>query len=339
MILNSKNLSGKAKELQDRLNSVVVGQDEAVKELAITTQKFFHGLSDPKKPITSLFFAGKTGCGKTKVAEELAKFFGITKFMKVNCGEFQQSHEIAKLIGSPPGYIGHSETKAFFNKKDVEGHTPNIILFDEVEKATDSLFHLLLSILDKGEIKLGNNDVVDFKNCFIIFTSNIGVEEAKNRSKRIGFLDNKIDEDEEDHLLNRSMKSKFRPEFINRIDSTIRFNTLSKDNMKKILELELSKIQYRIMSSKIIKKKIYFVMNDYTKNWIIDEGFSEEFGARNLKRIISKEIEIPLSCVLGDDQLESGDVIEIKKIEGDQDLVFEKALFKRSNNKILSLEY
>lgn len=339
MILNSKNISGVAKELQEQLSSVVIGQEEAINELAISSQKFFHGLSDPNKPIISLFFAGKTGCGKTKCAEELAKFFGISKFMKVNCGEFQQSHEISKLLGSPPGYIGHSETKAFFNKKDVEQHSPNIILFDEIEKATDSMFHLILSILDKGELKLGNNDVVDFKNCYIIFTSNIGAEEITERCKRIGFLDNKIDEGEEDILLNKSMKFKFRPEFINRIDSIIRFNSLSQENIKKILELELSKIQYRIMSSKIIKKKIYFVMTDETKNWIISRGFSEEYGARNLKRIISKKIEIPLSCVLGDDRLESGDIIEIKTVDGKEDLIFNKSIFKRTNNKSLSLEY
>jgi ATP-dependent Clp protease ATP-binding subunit ClpB len=338
MILNSKSLSGKAKELEDKLNAVVIGQEEAIKELAITTQKFFNGLSDPKRPITSLFFAGKTGCGKTKAAEELAKFFGVEKFLKVNCGEFQQSHEISKLIGSPPGYIGHSETKAFFNKKDVEETVPNIILFDEVEKATDSLFHLLLSILDKGEIKLGNNDVVNFRNCFIIFTSNIGVEEVAKRSKSIGFVEDKINNSDEIDLLNKSMKAKFRPEFMNRIESVIKFNTLNTDNMKKILELELSQIQYRIMSSKMNKKKVFFVMSDDTKNKLIEEGFSEEYGARNLKRVISKKIEIPLSCVLADDRLESGDIIEIKAVVGEEDLIFEKAKIKRAKTKTLTLD-
>lgn len=339
MILNSKSLSGTAKELEERLNAVVVGQEEAIKELAISTQKFFNGLSDPKRPITTLFFAGKTGCGKTKAAEELSKFFGVEKFLKVNCGEFQQSHEISKLIGSPPGYIGHSETKAFFNKKDVEENIPNVILFDEVEKATDSLFHLLLSILDKGEIKLGNNDVVNFRNCFIIFTSNIGVEEVIERSKTIGFLDNKIDDEEETTLLNRSMRSKFRPEFLNRIDAIIKFNTLSPENMKKILELELSQIQYRIMTSKLNKKKVFFVMNDATKDWLIERGFSEEYGARNLKRVISKKIEIPLSCVLGDDRLQTGDVLEIKSEDSEEDLIFEKTKIKRSKTKTLSIEF
>jgi ATP-dependent Clp protease ATP-binding subunit ClpA len=339
MILNSKNLSGTAKELEEKLNSVIIGQKEAIKEVAITTQKFFNGLSDPNRPIATMFFAGKTGCGKTKVAEELANFFGVSRFLKVNCGEFQQSHEISKLLGSPPGYIGHSETKAFFNKKDVEDSVPNVILFDEVEKATDSLFHLLLSILDKAEVKLGNNDVVNFRNCFIIFTSNIGVEDIAERSKVIGFLDKKISNDEESSLLDKSMRSKFRPEFLNRIDSVIKFNTLSPENMKKILELELSHIQYRLMSSKMNNKKIFFILNDLTKDWLIEKGFSEEYGARNLKRVISKEIEIPLSCVLGDDRLKTGDILEIKCTDDSDELIFERSKIKKSKSKTLSVEF
>ncbi len=324
MILNSRNLSGPAKELEDKLNNVVVGQEKAIRELAISTQKFYNGLSDPTRPISSFFFAGKTGCGKTKVAEELAKFFGVDRFLKVNCGEYQQSHELAKLIGAPPGYIGHSETKAFFNKKDVEGVVPNVILFDEIEKATDSLFNLLLSILDKGEIKLGNNDSVNFRNCFIIFTSNIGVEEYVQRSKTIGFVNKEVDEEEELSLLDKSMRSKFRPEFLNRIDVTIKFETLTPEHMKKILELQLSDIQYRILSSKMNLKKIFFVMEDKTKDWLIEKGFSEEYGARNLKRVISSKIEIPLSCVLSDERLQSGDVVLIKIVEDQEDLLFEK---------------
>ena len=339
MILNSKTLTGKAKELEEKLNTVVIGQEEAIRELAIATQKFFYGLSDPSKPITTLFFAGKTGCGKTKAAEELANFFGVSKFLKVNCGEFQQSHEISKLIGSPPGYIGHSETKAFFNKKDVEESIPNVILFDEVEKATDSLFHLLLSILDKGEIKLGNNDVVSFKNTFIIMTSNVGVDSVKEREKTIGFFKNKLTEEDELDLLDTSMKSKFRPEFLNRIDKTIRFKTLTKEDMKKILELELSTIQYRIMTSRTNKKKVFFVMNDQTKDWLISEGFSEEYGARYLKRIISKEIELPLACSLGDPNLETGDVIEIKLNEDEPGLLFSKTKLNKSKTKQLSIEF
>jgi ATP-dependent Clp protease ATP-binding subunit ClpB len=339
MILNSKTLNGKAKDLEEKMNSVVIGQTDAIHELAIATQKFFYGLSDPSKPIATLFFAGKTGCGKTKAAEELAKFFGVSKFLKVNCGEFQQSHEISKLIGSPPGYIGHSETKAFFNKKDVEECIPNVILFDEVEKATDSLFHLLLSILDKGEIKLGNNDSVSFKNTFIILTSNIGVESVKEREKAIGFVKKELKEEDEIQLLNDSMRSKFRPEFMNRIDKIIKFKTLTKEDMKKILELELSSIQYRILISRETIKKVFFVMNDETKNWLISEGFSEEYGARNLKRVISREIELPLACSLGDDALNSGDVIEIKLNDEEPGLVFLKTKLNRSKSKQISIQF
>jgi ATP-dependent Clp protease ATP-binding subunit ClpA len=337
MILNSKTLTGKAKELEEYLNGVVIGQEEGIKEVAIATQKFFSGLSDPRRPISAFYFAGKTGCGKTKVAEELANFFGVNKFLKVNCGEFQHSHEISKLVGSPPGYIGHSETKAFFNKKDVEESVPNVILFDEIEKATDSLFHMVLSILDKAELKLGNNDTVNFNNCFIIFTSNIGVEDVKEKEKTVGFFKTKVDTDDEVHLLEKAMRSKFRPEFMNRLDHVIKFNTLTRDNMKRILELELSALQFRIVSSVMNEKKVFFVISDEAKDYIIKEGFSEEYGARFLKRTISKEIEIPLACVIGDDRLETGDVVEIKLHESS--LIFEKTRLKKTKAKLLTVDF
>lgn len=337
MILDSRSLNGKAKELQDHLNTVVIGQEEAIRELAISTQKYFNGLSDPKRPISCLYFAGRTGCGKTKAAEELANFFGVQKFLKVNCGEYQQSHEISKLIGSPPGYIGHSETKAFFNKREVEEYSPNVILFDEIEKATDALFNLILSILDKGEIKLGNNDVVNFKNCFIIFTSNIGVEQIKERNKTIGYLPTVMNDDEEKLLLDKSMKSKFRPEFINRLDSVIKFKTLTTSHMKSILELELAEIQYRILVSYVGTKKIFFVLNEETKDWLIEKGYSEEYGARNLKRALNKYIEVPLSCVIGSDSLESGDVIEIKSTDSKEELTFMKTKINKTKTRKMSI--
>jgi ATP-dependent Clp protease ATP-binding subunit ClpA len=144
------------------------------------------------------------------------------------------------------------------------------------------------------------------------------------RSKTIGFVNKEVDEEEELSLLDKSMRSKFRPEFLNRIDVTIKFETLTPEHMKKILELQLSDIQYRILSSKMNLKKIFFVMEDKTKDWLIEKGFSEEYGARNLKRVISSKIEIPLSCVLSDERLQSGDVVLIKIVEDQEDLLFEK---------------
>ena len=329
MILNSKMLTGKAKELETYLNSTVIGQEEAIKELCVCTQKYFSGLSNPRRPIAAYFFAGKTGCGKTKVAEELANFFGVKKFIKVNCGEYQHSHEIAKLVGSPPGYLGHNETKAVFNKKDVESHTPNVILFDEIEKATDAVYHLLLSILDKAEIRLGNNETVSFTNCIIVFTSNIGVDNIKSKKKEIAFVKNLVEKTDEQTLLIKAMNSKFRPEFINRLDEIIQFNSLTEEHLKTILDLQLTDLQNRILTNSITEKKIFFFLNDAAKSYLIDKGFSEEYGARFLNRVISKELEFPLACVLGDPSLDIADLVEIKLHEDESGLFFEKTRFTK----------
>ena len=338
MILDSKKLTGKAKELEENLNKVVIGQEEAIRELSIATQRYYYGLCDSSKPISNLFFAGRSGCGKTKVAEELAKFFGVS-LMKVNCAEYQISHEISKLIGSPPGYLGHSETKAFFNKKDVETPSPNVILFDEIEKAADSLFHLLLSITDKGELKLGNNEIVSFRNCFIIMTSNIGVDLIEKQIKSIGFVKKTVDRKDEVNSLNKAMKVKFRPEFINRLDKVIKFKNLTKDDARKILELELSKIQYRIMNSEINKKKVFFVLNDETKEWLVNKGYSDEYGARFMTKVLSKEIELPLACCIGNDVVCDGDVIELNYNKEKDELDFIKSKLNRSKSRTLKVTF
>lgn len=338
MILNSKMLSGRAKQLELYLNSTVIGQEEAIKELCICTQKYFSGLSNPKRPIAAYFFAGKTGCGKTKVAEELANFFGVKKFLKVNCGEYQHSHEIAKLIGSPPGYLGHNETKAVFNRKDVEAHTPNVILFDEIEKATDSVYNILLSILDKAELRLGNNEVVTFNNCIIIFTSNIGVDGVISKKKEIAFVREEITKDVEQNLLDKAMRSKFRPEFLNRLDEIIQFNTLTPDHLISILDLQLTELQSRILTNSISDKKIFFFVNDLAKKFLIKNGFSEEYGARFLNRVISKELEFPLACVLGDPELDVADLVEVKLNDDESGLYFEKTRFNKGKSKKVAIE-
>lgn len=338
MILNSKTLTGKAKELETYLNTAVIGQEEAIRELCICTQKYFSGLSNPKRPIASYFFAGKTGCGKTKVAEELANFFGVKKFLKVNCGEYQHSHEIAKLIGSPPGYLGHNETKAVFNKKDVEAHTPNVILFDEIEKATDNVYNLLLSILDKAEIRLGNNELVQFNNCIIVFTSNIGVDAVKQKKEMIGFNKEYVDKTAEKDTLIKTMKSKFRPEFLNRLDEIIQFNSLNTEHLKSILELQLTDLQARILTNTVSDKKVFFFLNEEAKLYLIERGFSEEYGARFLNRVISKELEFPLACALGDPTLDVADLVEVKVLEDKSGLFFKKTRLDKGKTKRMTID-
>jgi ATP-dependent Clp protease ATP-binding subunit ClpC len=343
MILNSKELTGRSKVLYQRLQEQVIGQDEANKELARATQKYYSGLSDPKRPITCLYFMGKTGCGKTKAAEVLSNFFEDSKIIKINCGEFTQSHDISKLLGAPPGYLGHNETKAFLNKSDVEEGGPNVILFDEIEKANASLFNLILSILDKGEMRLGNNELIHFYDCFIILTSNIGVEELERRRNNIGFNEEVITQSNKGNILSKSLKKKFKPELLNRIDSFITFNDLTKEDFKKILEIELAEIQFRIMTNTKINKKIFFILEESTKDWLVEESYSVEYGARNLKRNINKYIEFPLACVIDSEHLYGGDIINIKPpFEKEPDaLVFEKLKVNntKTKNKLLSVHW
>jgi ATP-dependent Clp protease ATP-binding subunit ClpA len=256
--------------------------------------------------------------------------------LKVNCAEFQHSHEVAKLVGSPPGYLGHRETHAYFSQQALvqhytEEHKFSLVLFDEIEKASDALWMLLLGILDKGTLTLGDNKVVDFTNTMIFMTSNLGaVDVQKAVGKQLGFSVSPVDMSKSiDGQLNRKLanitlaaaKRKFTPEFINRIDKIINFLPLTEEQSEKVLLLELDELN-RILLER--QKNILFYTTQAARELLLKEGFSGAYGARSLKRTLHQRISIPLAALMSSGQICFGDVVRVDRRPEENELVFIK---------------
>lgn len=332
MFLDLKPLNGEAKELYNFLRNRIISQEEAVKEVCHGVQKAFVDLCDEDKPLGIFFFAGPTGTGKTKIVHEIAKYFD-TKTLVVNCGEFQSSYDIAKLVGSPPGYIGHTETKPIFSKEKVELEgKPTIILLDEIEKASSAFFNIMLGIFDKGYMTTGANEDINFSTSFIFMTSNIGMNKIEEKNSKFGFHEHKQENKEKEETIKSSMKKKFSPEFLNRIDKTVVFLNLSRNDIMNIMELELREIQNRM--SKSDEKKVMFIMSDRAKEELVSIGFSTEYGARYLKRAIEEHIVNPLANALTHPDVEENDIILVDF--DNKEFTFEKKelAMKASSNRI-----
>ena len=258
-VLDPNRRSNDAGEFEAALRRKIVGQDQAVEKVAEIYQMFLAGLNAPGRPVGNLLFLGPTGSGKTRVVEAMAEaLFGDSRAcIKIDCAEFQHSHEIAKLIGSPPGYLGHRETHPLLTQEALnqwftEKLKLSILLFDEIEKASDSLWQLLLGILDKATLTLGDNRRVDLSQCIIILTSNLGASEMTNLvDGGFGFapkaveVDNNFD-DKIQRTAVEAARRKFTPEFMNRIDKTVVFKTLRDEHLAQILEIELGMVQQRV---------------------------------------------------------------------------------------------
>jgi ATP-dependent Clp protease ATP-binding subunit ClpB len=305
------------------LDRNIVGQEQAVEELANIYQTFLAGLNPPGRPVGNLLFLGPTGSGKTRVVEAMAQaLFGDPRScIKIDCAEFQQSHEIAKLIGSPPGYLGHRETHPVLTQQAIDQwHTEklklSILLFDEIEKASDALWQLLLGILDKGTLTLGDNRRVDLSQCIIIMTSNLGAAEMSNLANgRFGFSPKaEVLTDDFDEKIDRTAveaaRRKFTPEFMNRIDKVVVFKTLRAAHLQKILDLELEMVQKRILAASG-SKKFLFGCSESVRNFLVQEGTDEKYGARHLKRAIEKNLVSPLASLVATSQLKFGDFVRI----------------------------
>src|SRR5579883_3363960 len=251
-----------SQEFENSRREKIVGQEEGIRALVDLYQVFCAGMCPMGRPVGNLLFLGPTGSGKTRIVEAAAEIlFGDPRaVIKVDCAEFQHSHEIAKLIGSPPGYLGHRETHPLITQEALAAsHTDKLklsfLLFDEIEKASDALWQLLLGILDKATLTLGDNRHVDFSRSMIFMTSNLGSQEmAKLMTRGLGFSAGVHDEDPElDQKIYRTAsdaaRRKFSPEFMNRIDKVIVFRTLQLEHLKKILDIELGRVQERVMSS------------------------------------------------------------------------------------------
>src|SRR5437660_9439292 len=322
-VLDPTRRSNDARDFEGAMRRKIVGQDQAVEKVAEIYQMFLAGLNPPGRPVGNLLFLGPTGSGKTRVVEAMAEaMFGDARAcIKIDCAEFQHSHEIAKLIGSPPGYLGHRETHPLLTQEALnQWHTEklklSILLFDEIEKASDSLWQLLLGILDKATLTLGDNRRVDLSQCIIIMTSNLGAGEMSNMVEGgYGFapkpmlVDARFDE-KISRTAVEAARRKFTPEFMNRIDKTVVFKTLRPEHLEQILEIELGMVQQRILMAAAANQFV-FNCTPKVKSFLLHEGTDPKYGARHLKRAIERHVVFPLANLVATGQVRLGDFIRI----------------------------
>src|SRR5437016_5784611 len=322
-VLDPTRRSTDAKDFEGALRRKIVGQDQAVEKVVEIYQMFLAGLNPPGRPVGNLLFLGPTGSGKTRVVESMAEsLFGDSRAcIKIDCAEFQHSHEIAKLIGSPPGYLGHRETHPLLTQEALnQWHTEklklSILLFDEIEKASDSLWQLLLGILDKATLTLGDNRRVDLSQCIIILTSNLGTAEMGNLvDGGMGFVhkpklvDSSLD-DKIDRTAVEAARRKFTPEFMNRIDKVVVFKTLRPEHLEQILDIELGMVQQRILMASAANQFV-FNCTAKVKTFLLHEGTDPKYGARHLKRAIERSVVFQLANLVATSQVRLGDFIRI----------------------------
>src|SRR5438874_4555642 len=322
-VLDPTRRSNDARDFEGALRRKIVGQDQAVEKVAEIYQMFLAGLNPPGRPVGNLLFLGPTGSGKTRVVEAMAEsLFGDPRAcIKIDCAEFQHSHEIAKLIGSPPGYLGHRETHPLLTQEALnQWHTDklklSLLLFDEIEKASDSLWQLLLGILDKATLTLGDNRRVDLSQCVIIMTSNLGAGEMNELitgGMGFGRKSNQVDTRLDDKITGTAVEAarrKFSPEFMNRIDKAVVFKTLKPEHLEQILEIELGLVQQRILQA-TGNAQFVFSCTQRVKGLLLEEGTDTKYGARHLKRAIEKNVVFPLANLVATGQLKLGDFVRI----------------------------
>ena len=334
-VLDPTRRSNDARDFDSTLRRKIVGQDQAIEKVAEIYQMFLAGLNAPGRPVGNLLFLGPTGSGKTRVVEAMAEaLFGDARAcIKIDCAEFQHSHEIAKLIGSPPGYLGHRETHPLLTQEALnQWHTEklklSILLFDEIEKASDSLWQLLLGILDKATLTLGDNRRVDLSSCIIIMTSNLGASEMSGLvNGGLGFAPKAVQVDSSlDEKINRTAvdaaRRKFSPEFMNRIDKVVVFKTLRPEHLEQILEIELGMVQQRVLMAAGAHQFV-FNCTSKVKEYLLAEGTDPKYGARHLKRAIEKNLVFPLANLVATGQVKLGDFVRVDLI-GENKLTFVK---------------
>src|SRR3989454_3729069 len=328
--------SPEVRDFERGLLKRVVGQERAVRRLGRVFQVYQAGLAAPGRPIANLLLLGPTGSGKTRLVEAAAEvlFGDYRAVVKIDCAEFQHSHEIAKLIGSPPGYLGHRETQPMITQEVLEQHYTeklklSLVLFDEIEKASDALWQLLLGILDQGTLTLGDNRRVDFSHSLIFLTSNLGSQEiSKLMTGGLGYTSTPPNNDEKlDQKIYRTAvdaaRRKFSPEFMNRMDKVIVFRTLQREDLEKNLDIELGRVQERIISS-AVSRYFVFECSRSARDFLLEEGTDSKFGARHLKRSIERHVVFPLSSLLATGQIEFGDLVTLDLDQETSKLTFAK---------------
>lgn len=341
-------LSPGVADLDKRLREKVIGQDRAIKHIIKSYVPMTVGLHRDGRPLGVFLFLGPTGTGKTLTVRVFAEMLlgNRNAVTRIDCAEYGESHEVAKLLGSPPGYIGYNDKPRLCQEAIDEHQTKdaklNIVLFDEIEKADNRLFDAIMTILGDGRLTLGNGKVIDFTKTFIFLTSNLGSQEVHTMilGRGIGFSPNdkeRADMDEKIYRISKeAVKKKFRPEFVNRLDSTIVFHSLSRESLKRILKIELEDLQWRIWKSPYKDYKfesdakvpeslsIVFRCTENAMEFLLDEGTSELYGARELNRTVDRYVTYPMATLIASQQTGSGDKVKIDHIKGDKDLTFTK---------------
>jgi ATP-dependent Clp protease ATP-binding subunit ClpB len=331
--LDPRQQSSTSCHFENALRQRIVGQDEAVQALVDLYEVFCARLHSTGRPLGNLLFLGPTGSGKTRIVEAAAEIlFGDSRAVtKVDCAEFQHSHEIAKLIGSPPGYLGHRETHPLITQEALaQYHTEKLkisfLLFDEIEKASDALWQLLLGILDKATLTLGDNRRVDFSQTVVFMTSNLGGGEitelmtggmgfSQPINKAILRLDEKVE-----RVAVEAARRNFSSEFINRLDKLVVFHPLKRKELEIVLEIELAQVQKRVLDS--MTGPFLFRVTSEGREFLLQEGTDQRYGARHLKRAIERYLVCPFSKLLATEQVRPGDVLLIDRHPGDEGLTF-----------------
>jgi len=301
--------SVKLLNMQETVAAKIIGQDDAIKKLTRAIQRTRAGLKDPKKPIGSFIFLGPTGVGKTELAKELARFMfdSDDSLIQIDMSEYMEKFAVSRLVGAPPGYVGYEEGGQLTEK--VRRKPYAVILLDEIEKAHPDVFNILLQVLDEGQLTDSLGRKVDFRNTIIIMTSNIGARQLKDFGQGVGFSTSAKTNQVDSHsrgVIENALKRAFAPEFLNRVDDVIVFNTLGKEEIFKIIDIELKSLFGRVHSLGYEIK-----LTDVAKDFIADKGFDSNFGARPLKRAIQKYLEDPIAEEILKGEINDGDILEI----------------------------
>jgi ATP-dependent Clp protease ATP-binding subunit ClpB len=303
----SRLMEGEVQKLvtmEDRLRQRVVGQDEAVETVSNAIRRARAGLQDPNRPIGSFIFLGPTGVGKTELARALAEFlFDDERAMvRLDMSEYMEKHTVSRLIGAPPGYVGYEEGGQLTEAVRRKPYT--VVLLDEIEKAHDDVFNILLQIMDDGRLTDGHGRTVDFKNAVLIMTSNLGSQSLES-----------VDSREREQIAVRVMdalRARFRPEFLNRVDETLVFNPLTREDIRRIVD-----IQVELLRKRLEDRKISLVLDDDAKDLLAERGFDPSYGARPLKRVIQRDVQDALALKVLNGEVREGDRVEVSVRDGE----------------------
>jgi ATP-dependent Clp protease ATP-binding subunit ClpA len=345
--LDARKRSSAACHFEEALREKVVGQEEAVQAIVNLYQVFCAGLHAPGRPVGNLLFLGPTGSGKTRTVEAAAEilFGDCHGVIKVDCAEFQHSHEIAKLIGSPPGYLGHRETHPLITQEALaashrEGLKLSFLLFDEIEKASDALWQLLLGMLDKATLTLGDNRRVDLSQTVIFLTSNLGGSQIADLMQGgMGFIQPNDQprglQKEVERAAVEAARRRFSPEFMNRLDKLVVFHPLKREELDEMLEIELRDVQKRVLDS--TTGPFLFRITGEGREFLLHEGTDQRYGARHLKRAIERYVVYPIARLLATAQVHQGDMLLIDRHPGDKGLAFSRDTGRRFSDPRVAL--